>query len=392
MGFIELPPNNGMERTGYAAGYIPVKGIAQPLIPEPLGRFTFQDLSMIRLTILLASSALILCACTPGGAIDATGFPINTEQPPTVQVTKQHTPSPTSRSTPTSSPSPTLTPDVLRTPVPPLTSHEWVPESILVELEAVGSGDGCCIYSLPPWFILYADGTLILRDNSDIAKIEKLDRQGICAFLNTVDQFGFFDYDPSTYGISPMPFPSRSRILVNAWRKQDFILQDLFDFVFGLLEPHSEYGIEEPPLILPALRDTYTFLRNYQSEGLVPFESESQIVWIYEPWYGVDSYDVSKWPLETPYLVELFQQTKCGESYQPIVLEGDVLDEWRRRITNGLYSEDGFIAEVYSRPVWPGEIPPGCGMAYSALFPIELPDPTQSMICNPEDGVISYSP
>lgn len=347
---------------------------------------------MIRRTIFLTSFALLLCACTTGEVIDATGFPTKTEKPPTVQVTKQKSPSPTSESTAAYAPSPTFTPDVYRTPVPPLTSHEWVPESVLVELEAVGSGDGCCIYSLPPWFILYADGTLIIRDDTDIAKAEQLDSRGICALLNSIDQFGFFDYDPSSYGVSPMPFPSRERIMVSAWKKQDFILQDLFDFTFGLFEPFSKYGIEEPPLILPALRDTYTFLRNYRSQRFAPFEPESQIVWIYEPWYEVNPSKVSKWSLEFPKLIDLFQQTKCGESYKPIILEGDLLNEWRIKITNGLYVEDGFIAEVYSRPVWPGEIPPGCGNAYQAIFPIDLPEPTQAMICNPEDGIISHIP
>jgi hypothetical protein len=353
---------------------------------------------VIRLTFLIASLVMMLTACSPRGDIIATDLPSNTEKPPTHEVTKQQSPTSTSEATAADQATPTFTPEFVGPPIPPLTSHEWMPESILVKIEAVGTGDGCCIYSLPPFFILYADGTLIIRNDSDLIQKTVLDRRSVCSVLNTIDQYGFLDYDPNTYGVSPIGYPSRTRILVNAWKTKDIILEDLFGFIYGLFDL-VEYGIEEPePVILPALRDTFTFLINYQPEGLVPFEPNEQIVWIYEPWwtfepdYEVNEEEIPEWPLVSIELVDLSKASKCGDSYMPIILEGEQLIEWREKIKNGPYKEDDLFAEIYSRPLFPGEISPGCGNAQPAIFPIDMPDPTLSMICNPEDGIIRPEP
>lgn len=340
----------------------------------------------------------MLTACIPRRGIDATELPSNTEEPPTHELNKQQPPTSTAEAATIDLVTPTFTPEIARTPVPPLTSHEWMPESILVKIEAVGTGDGCCIYSLPPFFILYADGTLIIRNDSDLTQMIVLDRSTICSVLNTIDQYGFLYYDPTTYGVSPMGYPSRIRILVNAWKTKDVTFEDLFEFIYDLFDL-AEYGIEEPePVILPALRNTFTFLINYQPEGLVPFEPNEQIVWIYEPWWiyepdaEVDEEEIPEWPLVSLELVDLLEDSKCGDSYMPIILEGEQLIEWREKIKNGPYKEADLFAEIYSRPLLPGEIPPGCGNAQQAIFPIDMPDPTQAMICNPEDGIIRTDP
>jgi hypothetical protein len=351
-----------------------------------------------KLTLLIVSFVMMLSACIPRGDINATDLPSNTEKPPTYEVPKQHPPTSTSEAISADQSFPTFTPELVGTPIPPLTSHEWMPDSILVKIEAVGTGDGCCIYSLPPFLILYADGTLIIRNDSDLIQKTVLDRRRVCSVLNTIDQYGFLDYDPTTYGVSPIGYPSRIRILVNAWKTKDIILEDLFGFIYDLFDL-AEYGIEEPePVILPALRDTFTFLINYQPEGLVSFEPNEQIVWIYEPWWmyepdaDVNEEEIPEWPLVSLELVDLFKDSKCGDSYMPIILEGEQLIEWREKIKNGPYKENDLFAEVYSRPLLPGEIPPGCGNAQQAIFPIDIPDPTQAMICNPEDGIIRPDP
>ena len=128
------------------------------LSSKPLGRFTFEANSVIQLTLIIASLVMMLTACIPRRDMDFTELPSNTEAPPTHEFNKQQLPTPTAKAATIEPVTPTYTPEFARTPVPPLTSHEWMPEGILVKIEAVGTGDGCCIYSLPPFLILYADG------------------------------------------------------------------------------------------------------------------------------------------------------------------------------------------------------------------------------------------
>src|SRR5258708_3301466 len=100
---------------------------------------------------------------------------------------------------------PTSSPTQVSTPVPPLVSHEWKQSDPLISFGGSG-GDGGCGFKgyLPTGFPLLPNGQLYtLGWNGDFKTYEiettTLSRQNTCNLLNSIDQTGFFDYDPSTY-------------------------------------------------------------------------------------------------------------------------------------------------------------------------------------------------
>ena len=143
-----------------------------------------------------------------------------------VIVTKTHTDIP---------PTPTSIITSQPTAVATLESHIWMAENLIAKYHNYG-GDGCCQYPSPPEFVLFSDGQLFIRtQNGEFPQIltKQLTRQEICAFLNTVDQLGFFDYDATTYmidryGQSIQNFSiegsNRQNISINAWRSNSVSL------------------------------------------------------------------------------------------------------------------------------------------------------------------------
>jgi len=126
--------------------------------------------------------------------------PIRTRTPrPTRTIVPSRTP------TRTITPTPTLTASLTSTLLPQLIAHKWQPKSVLVKLES-GGGDGCCVYSYPPAFVLYANGRLIVNRRFEENGEERTQlltkvfpRQELCSVLNTIDQTGYLYYDPSSY-------------------------------------------------------------------------------------------------------------------------------------------------------------------------------------------------
>ena len=80
-----------------------------------------------------------------------------------------------------------------------------------------------------PDFILYSSGQLIVRQcDQDLCKFrtQTLARREVCSLLNTIDQLGFFDYDPGTFH-SPSEGGQATFIQVNAWRQAEVRISQL---------------------------------------------------------------------------------------------------------------------------------------------------------------------
>ncbi len=305
---------------------------------------------------------------------------------------------PTRTPTPSLQPSPTLT----STPVSSLQAHRWKPEAVLVLADRRG-GDGCCIEPHSPDFVLYADGRLFISRPTKFGDYwhfqiftRQLERVEICQFLNTVDQTGFFDYDPSTYSKSdvfPIDGASTSYIQVNAWRSKSIALYGLHWF----MQEDTSWYVPCPncpplPTMLPALRNMHRLLYEYHSDTLEIYQPARLGLWISPPFETIRNKGIP-WPLQSPTLAELSPSSaNIQEPGQSSILRGEVatliykiFDESidQRRFTDGKYSYD-----IYARPLLPYEVLPSSGEGYSSIPSPIFPTPSFELSCNPSDGVL----
>ncbi len=81
--------------------------------------------------------------------------------------------------------------------------------------------------------MLYSDGTLIKKtctaSQCDFLTV-KLNLKQICTLLNTIELYGFFEYDPSSYQ-PPVAGGEITFIEVTAWRHQSIALYQLKDWI-----------------------------------------------------------------------------------------------------------------------------------------------------------------
>jgi len=182
---------------------------------------------------------------------------------------------PTAFPTPNASLIPSL-PEATTTPTPQLTAHPWIPEAVLIELGESG-GDGNFGPYIPD-LILYADGNLIFQSSGGLRR-KQLERQEICALLNTVEQSGFFDYDSAKddYSVDGAPFigGAVTRLQVNAWRSKQIALAEL---AIILEDPGSLAAWDacpdcsDAPTIPSSLRDVYQLLKHYRPGEARPYQ------------------------------------------------------------------------------------------------------------------------
>jgi hypothetical protein len=226
----------------------------------------------------------------------------------------------------------------------------------------------------------------------------QLERVEICQFLNTIDQAGFYDYDPSTYSDSenfPIDGASTSYIQVNAWRSKSIALYGLHWF---MQEDTSWYVPikNSPPLptILPALRNTHRLLYDYRVDKLEIYQPSRLALWVGEPRLPLRRNEGVPWPLQSPTLAELYAQSAIenDELGQSVVLRGDaaisvykLFDESAdvRNFTDGERTYG-----IYARPLLPYEAPLGPGEVYSEIPSPIFPTPSFELSCQPSDGVL----
>ncbi len=342
----------------------------------------------------LAFFLLLLVACTP------------VAQPATVLApTAMPTISSTSTTAPVVTASDTLAaaampiPTLTSTPVPPLVAHKWSQGEPLITMDNYGGDGGCSFIGfLPRHFTLMPDGSLyLLQRNGDTDLLDintaRLSRGDSCRLLNSIDQAGFFDYDPSTYVHNPARWSPQimgaghTAISVQAWRSNTIDLYGLDAFIWAQ-ESYEARGEPCPycanpehfPVILPGLRNTYKLLSHYQPVSLRPYQAERVGVWI-APGIDADKWDAVPWPLRSPSVAELASLPADPNGAPATVLTGvqavQVEEMFGRKINDcGIIVMNGFeIYRVFARPLLPNEY-------------VSSPLPKVSLSCAPADGLL----
>ncbi len=341
----------------------------------------------MRKTFFLSFIALLLVSCNGKPAVSAS---------PTITQTAEAvaTPTNTPSSTPTRIPSatqlPTLTPTFTRawafttTPVPTLVAHEISQSEALVVLESYG-GDGVCQpIPRPPELILFPDGELFIERFSYeqqvfLIQTTRLSRQETCQLLNSIDQSGFFDYDPATYTFDPKPGYSvfgmdTTRIRVQAWRSNSVDLYGLDNFIDDCqgCDPSSF------PVLLSSIYKTYRLLADYRPAKMENTRTDRLGVWI--SGYGPDETAIP-WPFPSISLA-LASANWDRKWYDPLL------------ILQGKDAEAVFEFLVHNNPcgdVVVSEAGKSYGLSVRRLRPYEYlasPRPVVSLSCSPADGWI----
>lgn len=293
---------------------------------------------------------------------------------------------------------PTTTPTQTSTPVPTLVAHEWTPIEPLISFGGFGGDGGCGLLdALPIRFTLLSNGELYILDwnsNSRTYEIKSstLSRQSTCKLLNSIDQAGFFDYDPDTYisdpehWYPPVMGAGHTYISVQAWRSKSVSLSGLGDFVDGVDEIKEAWGCPNcPPLafptILPSLRKTYHLLANYKVENLGIYQSDRLGLWVDTRYIDdAKSTDKINWPLKSVKLSKIIFPDTHEDNKPNAVLTGTnakaIYQLFNQNIIQcGIFvTEDNKVYRVFARPLLPNE------------YLSETPKPSAVLSCSPADG------
>lgn len=305
---------------------------------------------------------------------------IDTATPPPTQT---FPPSPTNTLIPTALPTSTSTPQ------PPLVSHTWKLDQVLIEVEE-GGGDCPCWSIDPPKLVLYGDGLLIRSqqsDGRDEMMARKLNRGEMCALFNTLDQVGFLDYDPSVYQ-DPMAGAPSTFITVNLWKKQHINGEVLGKWIYEggdwWRKDCASEGCSPPPVILPALSNAYKLLDQYDPGGLEKLSPKQMVLWAWpEEWNN----EPKPWPVQGISLKEIAQQAVEKNSYTLFFKDPGIIRELEANYPSGYYIEGDLKRLVFVRPLWPAETHFGI---YFATLPAPRPviPAGTTLTCNPADGVL----
>jgi hypothetical protein len=291
------------------------------------------------------------------------------------------------------------------TPVPPLTAHSWAPQDILVEYGGYG-GDGGWWYGdlFPSHFTLLSTGELFILYWDDVTASEKLfyvslSQESVCNLLNSIDQAGFFDYDPDSFikdpdhWFSPVEGAGYGYINVNAWRYKNITHYAAFTYITEgdsikalWADECGECPLIEFPTILPALRDTYSMLSAYRPDTLAVYQPDRIGIWVDTI---VEPNNHNPWPFKEPRLADLSVRN-LGLTYGDLSglmpdlilfgnqasliydMLGQSIDGYGIVFTEG---DKGYLA--YVRPLLPNE------------YKHKVAPLVDSMRCSPEDGWVT---
>lgn len=328
--------------------------------------------------------------------------------PATVAETQTSSRTPTLTRTPKPTKTPTITHSPTSTVQPPLVEHEWSPETLLIYFD-VYPGIGY-IFPSAPFFILYADGRLFIKVENETTNREQifakhLSRQETCQMLNTLDQIGYLDYDPQNYYQDSQAYNITDAgdyiINVNAWKNtlgNYYALGEHLYFLSDVSNEKSEEFQKYSPVILPALRDTFYFLRKFPHSDFELYSPEKLLIWVsLIPQYKDDSTG-KQWTLKNLSLAQLHQETGSNVGFPPsensqsfAILEDDDADavfELFQRSYDAqgeLYVQDGQGYVVFTRPLLPYEDP---HLYISQYPPSNSSKPDFKLHCYPSDGTL----
>jgi hypothetical protein len=341
--------------------------------------------------IFIPYAILMLCACS----VTTQNHPnlTVTLEPSSTYTTIHVTPPPSGTFTPTTSSTQTTT------PVATLISHEWVPRDPLISFgDTVGDGGFPFDDSLPLEFTLLSNGELfIINWNEDPTSYEIKSRtlsvQNICILLNSIDQTGFFDYDPSTYikyprtSHLPVMGAGYTKIAVQAWRVNSVSLYNLGGFINEMdkikeISNCNGCSFWNYPTILPSIRKTYQLLANYVYEDLKIYNSDRIGLWVEEDPF-TDTNGSIPWPIKSVNLANLISPAEDWDDDPKIILTGSIaktvykLFNQKINISGINVTEGDKVYWVFARPLLPNEYLSEDKFASTAIS------------CSPSDGWIN---
>jgi hypothetical protein len=355
------------------------------------GRSNHPSLSIV----ILVLGVLIFCGCAPAT------LPAHT---PIIAIDTTFT---SELVTPTKSAPPTATStsqSVFTTPSPtpwidPTTGlREWLPEPILIQAGTIHDLK-TDPFDRDPSFVLYSTGELIQKKctaGSCQYLIVNLNNRQVCSLLNTIELYGFFDYDPSGYR-TPLAGGEISYIEVTAWRSQHIALYQLEDWLEDPNWLDRLLGCDDcrkAPEIKPALFETYWLLENLKIPRAVVYQPPSLALWLSEPQLAGDPVD---WALSAPSLSRLVGMSQCasvGQRQAAVLTGGEaerVASYINHVINQGLspiFEENGTIYQISTRWLLPYEQAAGCGESTNQFPSAEIPRSTELMSCHLSDGII----
>ncbi|MFN2302321.1 MAG: hypothetical protein ACK2TV_01185, partial [Anaerolineales bacterium] len=182
--------------------------------------------------------------------------------------------------TPTLTPSATFTPgpSPTSTSLPPLISHRWAAEPIMVEA-AIRSTNEEDLFGYTPVFILYGDGQLIKRvcqDGACRTLQTQLNQEKLCQLINAIDRTGFLQVEPQAYHL-PEGSGDLFRLRVNIYAQNIAEIPNLEQWIKSPNWYADLAGCEDcydPPIIDPAFINLYQLLINYPERELTGLNSD----------------------------------------------------------------------------------------------------------------------
>ncbi len=345
--------------------------------------------------VILVSICLSMGCASKNNAKPATGTLTSTQALPSTVVSsvtqtakRLYTGTATKTRTLTFTPSPTLTSTSLFTTTPE-GSHTWQPSAILVRLQDWRPSP----LQPAPRLVIFSNGIVVVSERDEERGFlpfgTMLERQEICAVLNTIDHFGFLEYDRHVYR-DPMAEGPSETIEINAWTS-NYVNGIMLGCWVTLNDPSlcCFPGADcETPIVMPALEDTYRFLTSYRPNGLQPLPINDILVVIdadsnfsaYEGWP-----DFEAWPIPELPLIDIYRRFNGNRFSPPLVLSGEDAQIWQKYMPRGIYKEGEFIAHVFSRPQWPYEVPTG---SMEFMSDEQIAPEVTSLTCTFEDGLL----
>ncbi len=281
------------------------------------------------------------------------------------------------------------------TSVPPLVAHQWSQSKPLITMGYILADSGCGFDpQLPADLTLLPDGRLYMleppAENGDRAiKSATLSLAETCKLLNSVDQAGFFDYDPATYiqrpdqWTPPVLWAPTNAISVEAWRSKSVGLYWLDGFVNEAEQLRADAQRNcstcpamQLPTVLPAIAKTYTLLKEYQPPYAQVYQWDRLGVWL--DWNAQNG-DALEWPLHS-FPDDVPSLTRAGDR-PSLILTGEEaatvyeLFRWRMDTCGLTVLHTGKYYRAFARPLLPNEYP-------------SAPLPAVSLSCAPEDGLL----
>jgi hypothetical protein len=301
---------------------------------------------------------------------------------------------------------------LIGTPVPPLTAHTWKANPVILLMISYGAGGGdggdpLSIYGAQPSLIVYSDGQVFTYNEQGLVTV-RLSPTELCALLNTIDQYGFFDYDSRTYLTEKqleeqldkhlIMMPSGIRIDVNAWRTTEGSFYALREYTKLMLQDFQSCPEckANAPTILPALWNTYWFLRRYNPPGLQVYQPEREAIWAVEQRESQPEDHI--WPLKSPTLKQVYQQSLLGTAPDYYLGDSTVLSGDSAKTISAIANESVAKGEY---DLWFTDGKDSYRVLERTLLPYQEPAPGQFSIdpsisirpttlsCQPSDGVLA---